>query len=557
MRPPRLKGLLLAAMLAGASLAILRPAYAAPESRVISMANSAEETGIQQEIMWDEDWFSGDSYRYNHELARLCGLISSTVYAQPKEGALTGLWEELGGEGASVRDYHYGDEEPEYKDKSGYTFALRKLPGEDAQLVLVAVRGTTGLQEWLSNLNIADSTRKKEHYHEGFDRSARLILKDLYAYLQAEGVNLAEARFLVTGHSRGAAVADLVGAYLDRDEPIEGNTFEASPGHIYVYTYATPGSSTVIGERRAGLYRNIFNIINPEDVVPEMPFRGGSWDYGTFGVNLYLPSAYSLRGDEERYNRLLGKVAEPYRKLSGREYQLVRRSEEAPRAVKNLQWAVGSVTRFYKRRGKLSHAAMVNGVRRMLQEGDNRTGLSGAMEQKIPEEGRAVLRMHAADTYNAWLQAGAPEDIYLRGTPTRVRVRLESQGENYSGIALLQGTFPAELRLSLPEGEEVAALKEGKAVLSPHGERAELMSLSSRTASFLVPEGEKLEVSVTLPEGAERSLLTISTELEANGENGLEKTQKPVSVLQKTLQPGESAAFLIDNRRAVERRPGH
>ena len=42
----------------------------------------------------------------------------------------------------------------------------------------------------------------------------------------------------------------------------------------------------------------------------------------------------------------------------------------------------------------------------------------------------------------------------------------------------------------------------------------------------------------------------LATSLEANRENGLDKTQKPLSLVQRTLKPGESASFVIDNREA-------
>lgn len=54
---------------------------------------------------------------------------------------------------------------------------------------------------------------------------------------------------------------------------------ELTPGHVYVYTFATPNVCTDTAERRDSKYRNIFNIVNPEDVVPEVPFLGAPWGY--------------------------------------------------------------------------------------------------------------------------------------------------------------------------------------------------------------------------------------------------------------------------------------
>lgn len=553
----KLKGLVLAGLLAGASLAMVTDAEAMPVNVPLSVGVVSKNVAVPWDYAWDIVWLQGDSYVYNHGLARICGAISSTVYLQGEGMALNRLWTELGGEEGSVRDYHYKLVEPEYKDKCGYSFGLMALP-DGGTAVLVAIRGTDGQQEWLSNLNIADSTHEKQRYHEGFEKAARLVLQDLYAYLAAEGVEAESASFLITGHSRGAAVADLVGAFLDRGEPAEdGGSIGANPHRVYTYTFATPSSCTVIGERRAGLYQNIFNIINPEDAVPELPFKGGSWDYNNFGRNFCLPTATKLKGNPERYDQLTAKMSVPFAQFTGRSFQPMPGSEDFARAVKNMQWAVGSVERFYKRRGKLGHTAMTNALRKALPEtGEgNSRGFTEMLEEKNNEVALAAMNMHSADTYNAWLLSGKPEEIYMRGTPTLCRLRLVGEGGQPVGAKLLQGQLPLEIILSLPEGEAVAVYQDGEIRQQPHAVDPELKSYS-RMASFTVPEGEKLGLQVRVPEAGKEIAFELSTCLEANEENGLAKTQKPLSIVRRKLKPGESASFLIDNRLAEEIKGG-
>jgi len=547
-----LKGLMLAGMLVGASLAISTPAWAMPAEVNLMVGSVSIDGEVPLTYKWDKEWLQDDSYIYNHGLARICGAISSTVYLQ-EQGALTRLWSELGGEGDSVRDYHYQRIEPEYKDKSAYSFGQMELPNGD-KLVLVVIRGTTGQQEWLSNLNIADTTRKKERYHEGFEKSARLLLQDLYAYLEEYGIAEEQAAFLVTGHSRGAAVADLVGAFLDRGEPDgNGNVFRARPERVFTYTFATPSSCTVIGERRAGIYQNIFNIINAEDAVPELPFKGGSWDYNNFGRNFYLPTATKLRGDAERYERLKDEMSVPFFQLTGRTFQPVPGSEDFARAVKNMQWAVGSVERFYRRRGKLGHTAMVKAIKRYMPEkgADSGEGFTEMLRKRKSKMALAAMNMHSADTYNAWMVSGEPEEIYMRGTPTVCRIYVEGEDGQPSAVKLLQGQLPLEITLSLPAGETVASCKAGEVVQENHGVRTELQAYS-RVASFTVPEGEKLQVTVKAPEKGKEVAFELTTKLEANVENGLGQYQQVISVAKKKLKPGELVRFLIDNRRVKE-----
>ena len=552
MRAEALKGLMLAGLLAGASLAMTAEAGAAPVAMTLQVGAVTTKEEVPLGYQWDREWLLRDSYLYNHGLARICGAVSSTVYLQGK-GSLTRLWSDLGGDGSSVRDYHYQRVEPEYKDKCGYSFGLMDLPRGE-KLVLVAIRGTEGQQEWLSNLNIADSTRKKGRYHEGFEKAARLVLQDLSAYLQEQGVEPDRSAFLVTGHSRGAAVADLLGAFLDRNEPAaDGSVIAAAPSRVYTYTFATPSSCTVIGERRASLYGNIFNIINPEDAVPELPFKGGSWDYNNFGVNFYLPSATKLRGDKERYAQLMGRMSVPFATLTGRQFRPLPDSEDFARAVKNMQWAVGSVERFYKRRGKLGHTNMVNAIKRYMPETGESSGkgFTEMLEEKNSPEELAVANAHSADTYNAWILSGEPQEIYMRGTPTCCRLRVEDEGDRLVELKTLQGNLPLEITLALPGGEEVASYKDGETIQQVHAVNPELKAYI-RTAFFTVPEGEKLEVRVKAPTDGREIAFELATTLEANGENGLDKHQRPIAAARKVLKPGETARFLINNRRPKE-----
>ncbi len=89
--------------------------------------------------------------------------------------------------------------------------------------------------------------------------------------MASNGVDLATAKIVVTGHSRGAAVANLLGSMLDKSPP--SSPFCAvDRRNVFVYTFAPPNvtlRSDVPCEAR--VYDNIFNIVNPEDMVPRVP----------------------------------------------------------------------------------------------------------------------------------------------------------------------------------------------------------------------------------------------------------------------------------------------
>jgi hypothetical protein len=67
-----------------------------------------------------------------------------------------------------------------------------------------------------------------------------------------------------------------------------------------------------------------------------------------------------------------------------------------------------------------------------------------------------------------------------------------------------------------------------------------------------VPEGERLEVRVKAPTDGDEIAFELATTLEANGENGLDKHQRPIAAARKVIKPGETVRFLIDNRQPRE-----
>ena len=139
-------------------------------------------------------------------------------------------------------------------------------------LFLIVVRGTSDA-EWLSNFNFAPSENEHTAYAENFLACAEDVLAKTEDLLkEAENPLIA-----VCGHSRGAACANLTGVLLNKSFPIE-NTF--------VYTFATP---TTVREKEGfdnTPHVNIFNYLNPCDVVTKVPLEG--WGFGRAGTDIFL-----------------------------------------------------------------------------------------------------------------------------------------------------------------------------------------------------------------------------------------------------------------------------
>lgn len=152
--------------------------------------------------------------------------------------------------------------------------------GESRTVVLTAVRGTSG-GEWYSNFDVLPERNYDSAYAENFRLTAQNVYETLKPILNAEDNPL----ILICGHSRGASCANLLGSMVNAD---------FDPANVFCYTYATP--ATVRGS--LDVYTgNIFNFINPCDVVPRLPLS--EWGYTRVGTDYVLPA---LPDDVKRVN---------------------------------------------------------------------------------------------------------------------------------------------------------------------------------------------------------------------------------------------------------------
>lgn len=129
--------------------------------------------------------------------------------------------------------------------------AIRTMP-----LVVVDVRGTVTGNDWLN-----DITTQFESDNNRFAALADEVLTNVESYLNSVG--LQDPIVLVTGHSMGAAIANILAARLNGI---------MDPGNVYAYTFATPRTvNEAVSGNQAVNYPNIFNILNSNDVVTYVP----------------------------------------------------------------------------------------------------------------------------------------------------------------------------------------------------------------------------------------------------------------------------------------------
>ena len=281
-----------------------------------SMATGAET--ISTEVAWDDEWFFQDPTTYNHELATTCSVLSAvanseSAYYQAGSNSpayMDAALAELGFEEISTASYQYRSEIFDEivdlltgtDDVVAYSVATKRVTSEDGAqktLFLVSIRGSYG-SEWLSDLNMGSAAAydMDEITHEGFAQAAREIVDELAARITEEAGlgGTDDICLLFTGHSRGAATANIAAAYAD--EMSQGLRVLAPLESIYCYTFATP-EVTTFDTAHDALYDNIFNIMNPSDMVPRLPLA--SWGYERYGHDLWLPG-YGDEGFAEKYD---------------------------------------------------------------------------------------------------------------------------------------------------------------------------------------------------------------------------------------------------------------
>ncbi len=312
------------------SESVIRPeSVKASEVYTFSFASQSGEYGADSdEVYYSDSFFMQSSSVYDHELARVSLALSMTAF---KKKYVTEFMGDLGYE--NIVPYRYdqtGDE-----DKVALVMGHKKLSVEEGAsggsgnlgsslftgnrsraVIVVAVRGGKYGDEWGSNGRIGYDG-ESFGYHYGFHKAAEDAIVQLKEYAADNNLSLAESIIWITGFSRGAAVANVMGAMLmGGDLENSRNQVTILPQNLFCYTFASPNTvseSFVTGSvseninqtaaKQSDVHRGIYNIVNPLDIVTRLPMNASgisktskgktvryNWDYVKYGTDLYLPT---------------------------------------------------------------------------------------------------------------------------------------------------------------------------------------------------------------------------------------------------------------------------
>ena len=272
-----------------------------------------KESGLGEiKLHCDETKFNDSSSTYNHDLAQFAIGLSTMVYNEDKNeyGGLNTYIEDMMVEiGCDPDSIVYVQDDT--GDTAPYLLANKTiiLNGKKTHVLYVIIRGTYKA-EWIDNFDPGYG----EAVHKGFLRGAKYVYGGMSDYIRENNLDDTDLKVLITGHSRGAAVANLLGGLIDDNISTGVGSFKTmKKDDVFVYSFATPNTTTD-KSRDKDKYNNIFSIVNPEDFVTKvMPSK---WGFGRYGTTYVLPSkstdSLGLPGDYVSYGDYLLGVQDYY-----------------------------------------------------------------------------------------------------------------------------------------------------------------------------------------------------------------------------------------------------
>ncbi|MCR5762181.1 MAG: lipase family protein [Treponema sp.] len=387
----------------------------------------------QIQVEWNPDWLKESSFTYSHGIARIACLLSDISYtditANPKDNSLIRTYQSLGVSPSCIKTFYDIDyNEPDKgNDQCAFSIAHTK------DILFITIRGTPfNANEWISNMNISDATEKESSLHEGFLKATYIVQDAVKQYIKTENLDTKKIKVLVTGHSRGAAITNLLAAAfsVERTFPEE---------HIFAYTFASPNVTTA-KNIHSKQFAFIWNIVNAEDIVPTMPPNRKGWKFSKYGNTLVLANSWNK--DSLIYEeKLIPKINRIFTQIQDRVYRPFETGPFIPLQItmmltslsKDVDNYYNGITGIHKKGTKLLKKTDMEAV----LNNDGSEGDDSFMD-KISEFIRertggvsdyaaiAVKDMHACETYFSYLTALSQEEafstlgfsqIIIKGTP--------------------------------------------------------------------------------------------------------------------------------------------
>lgn len=282
---------------------------------------------------YTNDYFVESSYTYNPSLATMSLSYAMSAFGSSKDGGnysnksvnAQQLLKDIGVPEENIETNDWFTKKPT-TDSIGVIAGNMPITvkGKDYTLIALAVRGGGYEQEWASNFTIGSSGQ-----HSGFNTAKDNVISFLRSYIENQNITGA-VKFWITGYSRAAATANLVGGALDNGTSVGAN-ISYDYKDIYTYCFETPAGTLTSRVKGQTKYKNIFNIINSSDLVPYV--APAAMGFGRYGVDKYLPSAES---DPNNYGNLKYEMLKVYNNLPSTDAYIVDNFQMKKVVLKNI-----------------------------------------------------------------------------------------------------------------------------------------------------------------------------------------------------------------------------
>ena len=256
-------------------------------------------------IFYSDEYFKHSSTEFDEHLATL-SMMSSRYSMNP------------GGPGSIDNDEYYYDQplrlnyylraigfinfsaNEDYHSRTGLNtigigVASRQI--DDFTVISLTPRSGGYYNEWSDNVMLGKGD-KSDMMHEGWYNAAKKAIDHLAYFIKNTNVN-GKIKLWFSGFSRGGAVVNIAGALIDNY--IENGTISDVLGNVtlnhddlFVYTFEAPQganlNSKTVKSPKDKIYNNIFNIVNPNDLVPKVAMH--DWGFTRFGIDKYVSTEF-------------------------------------------------------------------------------------------------------------------------------------------------------------------------------------------------------------------------------------------------------------------------
>ncbi len=233
---------------------------------------------------YGDDMLMGDAKEFSSELTKVSAMLALCAYKSNDIIRTLESMEFTVDEELTLSSYNRSVSVYD-NDHVGFSVAFKNITyaGEAYRIYCVPVRGTPGNSEWFSDFNLGDESNPMgQGNHEGFYKAASELIENLENRLDSDGYDSAHTVVWTMGHSRGAAVANIVAGKMTDSSLVDA-------GRVFGYTFACPAVSKNINNA-SGRYNNIYNFNNSGDFVPEIPLK--KWGYKRYGITKTLDMSH-------------------------------------------------------------------------------------------------------------------------------------------------------------------------------------------------------------------------------------------------------------------------